>query len=85
MRYTLAVLLALGIGITTAIPAALAQNAGEGPVLEIHRAASTPQTLLSPADSGFVTSPPSLGPGYNTGYGTVEQPSQPFWVVQFPL
>jgi hypothetical protein len=124
MRYALAVLLALGIGIPTAIPAALAENnpgqgchkdgvvysctrparlylgtgssqdkvpgptglvAGEGPVLEIHGAASTHQPLLSPADSGFVTSPPSLGPGYNTGYSTVEQPSQPLWVVQFPL
>ncbi len=81
MRYTLAVLLALGIGITAAIPAV----AGEGPALEIHRATSTPQPLLSPADSGYVTSPPSRGPGYHTGYGTVEQPSQPLWVVQFPL
>jgi len=24
-------------------------------------------------------------PGYNTGYSTVEQPSQPSLVVQFPL
>jgi hypothetical protein len=69
MRYTLAVLLALGIGVTAAIPAALA----------------TPQSLLSPADAEYVTSPPSLGPGYNTGYGTVVQPSRPLWVVQFPL
>jgi len=58
-----------------AIPAAPVQN----------DPTSTPQPLLSPADSGYVTSPPILGPGYNTGYGTVEQPSQPLWVVQFPL
>jgi hypothetical protein len=67
LRYTLAVLLALGIGITTAVPAALAEN------------------LLLPADSGFATSPPNSAPGYNTGYGNVVGPSQPLWVVQFPL
>jgi hypothetical protein len=86
MRYALAVLLALGIGMTTAIPGALAQNhIGQGPNLEIHQATSTSHPRRSPADSGNVTSPPSLGPGYNTGYGTVVQPTQPLWVVQFPL
>ena len=118
MRYALAALLAVGIGITAAIPAALAGDSGPGracykdgvafsctlpapvylgtgpsmdlvpgtgPVREIHRATSTSHPLLSPADSGFATSPPSPAPGYNTGYGNVVEPSQPLWVVQFPL
>ena len=117
MRYALAALLAFGIGITAAIPAALAENnsgrgcykdgvafnrtlpapvylgtgpsmglvPGTGLVREIHRATSMPHPLLSPADSGFATSQPSPAPGYNTGYGNVVEPSQPLWVVQFPL
>lgn len=105
MRYTFAVLLALGIASTAAIPAALTQNSPGracykdgvvssctrpapfylGTVLEIHQATATPWFRLSPADSDYATPSPSPGPGYNTGYGTVVQPSQPFWVVQFPL
>jgi hypothetical protein len=117
MRYALAALLTFGIGITAAIPAALAENnsgrgcykdgvafnctlpapvylgtgpsmglvPGTGHVREIHRATSMSQPLLSPADSGFSTLPPNSPPGYTTGYGNVVEPSQPLWVVQFPL
>jgi hypothetical protein len=79
MRYMLAMLLSLGIGITTAVPAALASDRN-GPVLEIHRNAGEPQDSVN--GPGYTTLPSPLPPGYETGYTTTVS-AQPFWVVQF--
>ena len=79
MRYMLAMLLSLGIGITTAAPAALASDRN-GPVLEIHRDAGKPQDSAN--GPGYTTLPSPLPPGYGTGYSTTVL-DQPFWVVQF--
>ena len=79
MRSMLAMLLSLGIGITTAAPAALASDRN-GPVLEIHRDAGKPQDSANGA--GYTTLPSPLPPGYGTGYSTTVL-DQPFWVVQF--
>ena len=79
MRYILVMLLSLGIGVTTAVPAALASDRN-GPVLEIHRDAGKSQDSAS--GPGYTTLPPTLPPGYDTGYSTTV-PAQPFWVVQF--
>jgi hypothetical protein len=59
-------------------------NAG-GYCLPLWPSAATLQPQRSLADSGSATLPPSAAPGYDTGFGTVLPPSQPFWVVQFPL
>jgi hypothetical protein len=80
MQYMLAMLLSLGIGITTAVPAALASDRN-GPILEIHRDAGKPQDSTN--GPGYTTLPSPLSPGYDTGYSTTV-PAQPFWVVKFP-
>jgi hypothetical protein len=122
MRYMPAVLLALGIGITTAVTTALDSGPGhayyrdgvvsnrtlpaplypgtgarletavaskfvidEGPITEVSRTAGKLMSQMSPADSGYATSPSNLTPGFNTGYGTVVSPARPLWDVQFPL
>jgi hypothetical protein len=81
MRYMLAMFLSLGIGITAAVPAALASERN-GPVVEIHRDAGKPQDRVN--SPGYTTLPSPPLPGYDTGYSTTV-PAQPFWVVQFSL
>ena len=58
-------------------------NAG-GYCLPVWPSAAMPHPQRSLADSGYATLPPSPAPGYDSGYGT-GVPSQPLWVVQFPL
>jgi hypothetical protein len=95
MRYLVAIL-ALLAGVTATAPAAMAegQNGGggchhNGVVSSCVRPA--PVYLGNGSGSGTFAGPeaaqatPPAVPGYDTGYNTVVQPSQPALRVQFPL
>jgi len=49
------------------------------------RSGGTSVSQFSPADSGSATSPPSLPPGYDAGYGTVVAPPLSLLGGRFPL
>lgn len=96
MRYLVAIL-ALVAGVTATAPAAMAegQNGGGGcyhngvvsscvqPAPVYLGNGAGPGTFAGPGAVAQATQP--AVPGYDTGYSTVEQPSQPALEVKFPL